>query len=692
MSTTTITSHPPSSSFGIPTTQNTAPVLSFNCLYTHDLRRKAKRWQDGILRFHTFNKRVMVYDVPRNFIGDTHWRETQEIQDGDELELEKGVLIQVGEETGRTVTDLTELLEKNKAKPVPAEDEKGLRDGGNNQAAKQRQPLETPKNMVERPSASSFAQLRPKSLNALLGRSSGIIGRAAVPTKSPAELRREKENYHSGEERSPKRRRVEYAENTSPSVTSTRARRTRVDSPPAEKAQPITTSSKVAKPTEKHTTRIFRARNLRGEASLEPPNNPAADGLKAQFTDQSNDDRRKRDSPPNGYRDPSTLPAAQVSRRREGQGARKPRRGEPEAALDEPKGPSKPNTKNKAAPKEIPQASAPPDEDFLEKQVLKEVSPLDEPRPEHLLRIASKKPRKKLMYRDLLPQKAVSDQDIRPPNTHLLAHLHAPANVRPTDNLDIFHDAQRNRLRNRLERRTRSAGTPAEQTRLHQHANLANHPVSPNKAPDNHDLNPIPSDSLFLTPPSPIGLGVKSTPSRPDEANLPHLPATDSIPSSTQAARTLTKMDALLLHHPFQPQPETIKAALPRHRPSRPFQRSISDLTTSTVSEPPPAAQHSKRANTGHRNPISNTASAHAAPAPAPVRVSTLHRSDSTVSQEQVADPWSREAWDLFGFDGVNKRAGTGNGVKGDGDGRRTGSLEEWENGPDGLVESQGWV
>lgn len=89
-----MTANPNPSSTGliIPTTQNTAPVLSFNCLYTHDLRRKAKRWQDGFLRFHTFNKRVMVYDVPRNFIGDTHWRESQEIQDGDELQLEKGVL------------------------------------------------------------------------------------------------------------------------------------------------------------------------------------------------------------------------------------------------------------------------------------------------------------------------------------------------------------------------------------------------------------------------------------------------------------------------------------------------------------------------------------------------------------------------------------------------------------------------
>src|SRR6266702_6934698 len=87
-------------SLSIPPSQNTALVLEFRCLYSHDLRRKSKRWQDGFLRYHTFNKRVMVYDVPRNFIGDTHWKETMELQEGDELTLEKGVLVEVAEAVG----------------------------------------------------------------------------------------------------------------------------------------------------------------------------------------------------------------------------------------------------------------------------------------------------------------------------------------------------------------------------------------------------------------------------------------------------------------------------------------------------------------------------------------------------------------------------------------------------------------
>ena len=103
-----------SPSLSIPATQNTASVVRFRCLYTYDLRRKAKRWQDGFLRYHTFNKRVMVFDEPGNFIGDLHWRQGEMIQDGDELELDKGVLIQVGESMEKTETNLSPLFERKK--------------------------------------------------------------------------------------------------------------------------------------------------------------------------------------------------------------------------------------------------------------------------------------------------------------------------------------------------------------------------------------------------------------------------------------------------------------------------------------------------------------------------------------------------------------------------------------------------
>ncbi len=54
----------------------TAAVVEYLCLFTHDLKRKQKRWQDGRLKYHTFNKRVMVYDERGNNVGDAHWRPT----------------------------------------------------------------------------------------------------------------------------------------------------------------------------------------------------------------------------------------------------------------------------------------------------------------------------------------------------------------------------------------------------------------------------------------------------------------------------------------------------------------------------------------------------------------------------------------------------------------------------------------
>ncbi|KAL2835522.1 hypothetical protein BJY01DRAFT_76352 [Aspergillus pseudoustus] len=115
MSTPRSSGPPRASNLTVPATQGTAPVLKFRCLFTHDMRRKAKRWQDGFLRFHTFNKRVMVYDNGGYFIGDLHYRAPEGIHDGDELELDKGVLVQVCEPLEQTETDLSSLY---KIKPT----------------------------------------------------------------------------------------------------------------------------------------------------------------------------------------------------------------------------------------------------------------------------------------------------------------------------------------------------------------------------------------------------------------------------------------------------------------------------------------------------------------------------------------------------------------------------------------------
>lgn len=212
-------------SLSIPPSQNTAPVLEFNCLYTHDIRRKQKRWQDGFLRFHTFNKRVMVYDVPRNFIGDMHWKEGEDLQEGDEVTLEKdAVLVQVAESVGRTETDLTELKQSAK---------KSKRTEGAQRSSSPPRNMATPSRPMGPPAprtgtasiAGGNTQLKHRSLNALLGTPKGRIGKATVPTKSPFETRQAEENEDWESGRPPKRSKAESWNVTRTTVPLPNARR-----------------------------------------------------------------------------------------------------------------------------------------------------------------------------------------------------------------------------------------------------------------------------------------------------------------------------------------------------------------------------------------------------------------------------------------------------------------------------------
>ncbi|KAI5867709.1 hypothetical protein GGS23DRAFT_592995 [Durotheca rogersii] len=156
---------------------STAPVFEFVCLFTRDLRRKQKRWQDGRLKYHAFNRRVMVYDDRGNFVGDTHWHEDYDFGEGDELELERGgVVVQVAECTGSRDQDLSELVDK-RAK------EKAERQLA---AIARRAPaLE-----IAAPHANApHFQLRHKPLHQLIGTPTGHHGRASIPTESPYEER-----------------------------------------------------------------------------------------------------------------------------------------------------------------------------------------------------------------------------------------------------------------------------------------------------------------------------------------------------------------------------------------------------------------------------------------------------------------------------------------------------------------------
>ncbi|KAI1403130.1 hypothetical protein F4819DRAFT_484918 [Hypoxylon fuscum] len=156
---------------------STAPVLEFVCLFTHDLRRKQKRWQDGRLKFHTFNKRIMVHDDRGNFIGDTHWREDYEFEEGEELQLERGgVIVQVAECTGSRDQDLSELVDKR------------AREKAERQAAAIARRPPTREATTPQAATPQF-QLRHQPLHHLIGTPTGHHGRALMPTESPYEER-----------------------------------------------------------------------------------------------------------------------------------------------------------------------------------------------------------------------------------------------------------------------------------------------------------------------------------------------------------------------------------------------------------------------------------------------------------------------------------------------------------------------
>ncbi|KAH8907608.1 hypothetical protein BR93DRAFT_926639 [Coniochaeta sp. PMI_546] len=189
-----------------------APILEYLCLFTHDLRRKQKRWQDGRIKYHTFNRRIMAYDDRGNFIGDMHWRSDWDFDAGEEIQLERGgVIVQVSDCVGQQSQDLSELVDKRVLEREQRAREKEQR--GTNTASP-RPPLPAPRSDAgTRPvqSAPDARQMRHRPLTALIGTPTGHHGRAVVPTDSPFEQRRRIDDAATSEvaPRPTKRRRYE---------------------------------------------------------------------------------------------------------------------------------------------------------------------------------------------------------------------------------------------------------------------------------------------------------------------------------------------------------------------------------------------------------------------------------------------------------------------------------------------------
>lgn len=218
----------------IPASQNTAPVAEFRCLFTHDTRKKQKKWHDGYLKFHSFNSRVIVYDASRFTVGDTYYKDSNELHEGDELVLDKGVMVEVAEPVGITHTDLTPLFER-KTKDSPQR----------NNAAGPPRPLHRPTVPASNPLRTA-SQPRHKSLNALLGTPRGPIGKAA-PVRSPFEERMEKENQPV-EERATKRQKTAHEKQVQQATSQPTLRGTTSKTASSLSARPMLHSNTIPRP------------------------------------------------------------------------------------------------------------------------------------------------------------------------------------------------------------------------------------------------------------------------------------------------------------------------------------------------------------------------------------------------------------------------------------------------------------
>ncbi len=603
----------------VPSSQNTAPVLEFRCLYTHDLRRKSKRWQDGFLRFHTFNKRVMVYDVPRNFIGDTHRRDEGSVQDGDELELEKGVLVQVGEGMGSMEQDLTGLFEKRKI--------------NHEQTPARPAILPTPAASTRGTPAAPLTQLRPKSLNALLGTPRGPHGRAILPTLSPFEQRHEAYKCDDREEGWPPKRQkhnpVSMGAETQQSPSLTRVRTSHQN----RKTLTAAASDVVRSATRQHKQRqpeVIEVDSSDDEPSRQEHNlagkplNPHSKLTKVA----------KKSSPP-----PLFCPSSpSVSTTNHLSPVRQTTSMFSESLAEDPS--ARTTTSRSAGTEELA--------------------------PVNPLRLAARKPRKKLMYKDLLPSKPPPSRDqagdaaSRAITTSCESSKHARPPQPPPDELSTFHQAQRERLKARM-------------TRQRKIPNLS--PLKLSQISYGDDLGSFRDGSQDLA----------------NTMSPPAVPAVPPRKPSASGPSTKTAEDATSTNDTDEQPPKTTLTAnnlygFTRKTTSKPKPTSNMDLTTmdqrllaplpinrllrrsnsapdkpTIPTRPPPPRQppdklpidqdgpHQAGNLPRKKSPLKNWTSLPAKPVAVPITNMAKGIEKVLVVDSDMA-PWSREAFDLFGW------------------------------------------
>ncbi|KAK6343118.1 hypothetical protein TWF718_008491 [Orbilia javanica] len=149
----------------IPLTSHSAPIDEYIVLWTADKYKKLKKWHDGYLRYHTFNKRLMVYDHLMNKVCDKFLPEPEQMDVGDELIFDSH-LVTIEDIKGRQAQDLRPLFEKT----VDRRRERGS--------------TTTPNRVVGTPTPSGQSPT-PTLLRSIQSRPSTGHGRPVYPSPAP---------------------------------------------------------------------------------------------------------------------------------------------------------------------------------------------------------------------------------------------------------------------------------------------------------------------------------------------------------------------------------------------------------------------------------------------------------------------------------------------------------------------------
>lgn len=523
----------------------------------------------------------MVYDVSRNYIGDMHWRDDEMLQDGDEFQLDRGIFIQVGEATASMEQDLTGLFEKRKKAPEVSVNEEVSH-----------QPPGLP---TARPTNVQPSQLRPKTLNALLGTPKGRIGRVALPTKSPHELRVHSENSSWEQNRPAKRQRIE-------SHLEGRAEQNRMPPPPvpAVSRGPHermnmralgTVADEQAEdshvPTTAQKSGLSPARNAVSRSPI-PPHRRSKSGKEDEASKRAVEASPKKRSGRLGSSDLT----AQQRKRKPGQDVQVPAKSNKIAKrFDHESETGYARTSTITKPIEVDL-----DEDTT--------STNQQPKQRLKLQMASRKPRKKLMYRDLLPQessargRSFGDASV-PKRSGRDRTVSSGTDRRKRDPMDEFHKEKQDRLKARLDRHR--AKEIDRENELEEFCGdvpedlfLSQEDID-DKPTDSHTTEErVPTEKVYQSSMTgsrrrdtePVSSSTRC--SVPQEAPQKAIPRPPSTVDST--ARTLAKMDDIIFHRAqprtsdFVEDKDALNEILPQGSSPTAISKTLPDVVATTSS------------------------------------------------------------------------------------------------------------